>query len=144
MKNICKDISKDLKCSLCNYSATKKSAIRKHIGINHQYIHKILVDKGYKGTRKRNKFEPKIDLSLEIASEEPVKIEEESNILDTILETITNTIREERVPSKVDLPDQLLIKLEPNHPCKHCSLEFQTEELLSNHSTLQHKKKQFS
>ena len=55
LKTICKQISRDLKCTLCEYIAKTKAGMTCHVGIQHGYINKILMANGYKIIAKKKK-----------------------------------------------------------------------------------------
>ena len=48
LKDISEELSRELKCTLCNYVADGRRAVTSHIGIKHGYIDKILQANGFK------------------------------------------------------------------------------------------------
>jgi len=48
LKDISEELSRDLKCTLCNYVANGQGEVTSHIGIKHGYINKVLQANGFK------------------------------------------------------------------------------------------------
>merc|ERR550519_1191484 len=86
-----------------------------------------------------------VDISPDVKTEQS-HIENETTVLDKILEKISNNI-ERKVMSNEEqeaLDTGITNTNEENNlTCKFCPLDFSTEELLDNHATYQHQKKLF-
>jgi len=73
LKDICEELSRDLKCTLCDYVANGQGEVTSHIGIKHGYINKILQANGYKPMpfQKIRKSERRINQSNSTSSSPP-------------------------------------------------------------------------
>ena len=152
MNAICNEFSKNLSCTLCLYTAKRRSDLNCHIGVKHEYINNLLLEKGYniiisKKRKRKNEQttqDRETDTEVKVGKDHCLAFENDGTNIDNDRENKESIQLNFSPVEEEENSDALNFEENFTFPCNFCSVKFQTETMLSDHITFYHNRKKFS